>query len=254
MNDFLKNIIAQAGDIAKLYFEKGVSYSSKEHLGDLLTEADIAVQNFLVDQISKKYPNHCIHSEEMNQPINKGAQYEWVIDPIDGTRNFAMGIPLWGILIAVLKNNQTIMSAVINPVAQQLFFAEKEQGAFMNGKQIQVNSVDKTDHSFGFTVRRYDVPFEEKFKRANGFINDSTTVWTHNFGTFVAACYLAAGGIDFILTNAGFDHDYLAPLFICQEAGAVVTDSEGKPWTRGRNDVVVANPKLHPKILEFFNM
>lgn len=94
MDTFLKDIIKEAGQIAKGYFDKGVSHEEKSHVADLLTEADLAVSDFLVKKIHETYPDHHIKSEELGEEINPGAEYEWVIDPIDGTRNFAMGVPV----------------------------------------------------------------------------------------------------------------------------------------------------------------
>lgn len=251
IEQFLKDIIREAGELAKGYFQKGVSARAKAHLGDLVTEADEAVSDFLIQKIKEKFPDHGIHSEEQKNDINPGSQFEWIIDPIDGTRNFANGIPLWCVMIAVYENGQALLAAVYQPLANEIFFAVKGRGATLNGLPIQVNNVSTFDHGFGLAVRvdnRSDK--EPEFKRLLDRLNNDTTVWMHNFGTMLASCYLASGGVDFFAENAGFDHDYAAPALICAEAGAVVTDADGNPWVRGRRDIVMANPKLHPKVLE----
>lgn len=249
MQDFLKRTIREAGAIAKKYFDEGVKHSTKVHIGDLLTAGDIAVSDFLVGQISKKFPDHQIHSEEMKEDINPGAEYEWVIDPIDGTRNFAMGVPMWCQLVAVLKGGEPHLAAIYNPIVDELFFAEKGKGAELNGEKITVNGVDSLDHSFGAMIRSYDTMHEERYKKFLCAITNDTTVWMHNYGTMLAAAFVASGGADFFVTNAGWDHDYLAPALLCEEAGAKVTDSDGNPWKRGRRDIVIANTALYPKIM-----
>ncbi len=251
MDEFLKITIRSAGEIAKEYFTQGVSATTKANLGDLLTVADKAVENFLVQKILAEYPDHHIHSEELAEDINPGGEYEWVIDPIDGTRNFAGAIPFWCHLIAILKNGEPYLAAAYNPIADELFFAEAGKGAYLNGRQIKVNSVDTLDFSFGHIVRNtaQDVA---GFKQLALRVINETTAWAHNFGTMLSACYVAAGGADFFAINCGYDHDYLAPALICAEAGAQVTDSEGNPWVRGRRDLVIANPLLHAKLLQFF--
>lgn len=252
MQEFLKNTIKEAGDIAKEYFLKGVTHKIKANIGDLVTDADIAVSNFLIEKIHDKYPDHHIHTEEEGDDINSGAQYEWVIDPIDGTRNFAMGVSFWCVMIAVLKDGEVCLSAIYNPLAQELFFAEKGRGAYMNDEKISVNKVDSLDYGFGVAARTTNTDKEEEYKKVLARLNTDTDVWIHGFGTMLAVCHLANGGIDFMISNCGFDHDYLPCYLICREAGALVTDSEGNDWTRYRRDVVIANPNLHPKILELF--
>ncbi|MBI5729140.1 MAG: inositol monophosphatase [Candidatus Magasanikbacteria bacterium] len=251
IDQFLKDTIREAGALAKGYFQKGVSARAKAHLGDLVTEADEAVSDFFIKKIQQTFPDHAIHSEEMKNDINPGAQFEWIIDPIDGTRNFAKGIPMWCIMVAVYENGEPQFAAVYQPLVEELFFAVKGRGASLNGLPIRVNEVSSLDHGYGLAVRT-DRPSqkEPEFKRLLDRINNNTTVWMHNLGTMLASCYLASGGVDFFAENAGFDYDYAAPALICAEAGAVVTDADGNPWRRGRRDIVMANPKLHLKVLE----
>jgi len=254
MQKFLKKTIKEAGNIAVEYFRQGVAHRIKANLGDLVTDADIAVSNFLISKIHEEFPDHGIHTEEEGDDINPGAQYEWVIDPIDGTRNFAMGISFWCVMVAVLKDKELYISAIYNPLADELFFAEKGSGAFMNGEQIFVNKVDSLDHGFGVAIRADNTQKEEEFKKVLSKLNTDTDAWLHAFGTMLPACHLANGGIDFFVNNSGFDHDYLAAALICREAGAIVTDSDGNEWTRYRRDILIANPNLHPKLLELFSL
>jgi len=253
MKDFLKTIIKEGGQIAKEYFEKGVHYTTKKHLGDLLTEADTAVSEFLVGKIHEKYPDHHIMSEELEEDINPGAEYEWVIDPIDGTRNFANGIALWAVMIAVIKDGEQYLGAVYDPLADELFFAEAGHGASLNDMPISVNDVDSLDHAFSVSVRTdRDSSTSAKYRKLLTNIVQNTNVSMGNHLCALGMCYLAAGGIDFFVSNAGYDYDWLPVTIIASEAGAVVTDSDGNPWRRGRMDLVAANPKLHPKVMELF--
>lgn len=249
MQDFLKATIQEAGALAQQYFRTAVSVRTKRHPADLVTEADEAVSAFLVEKIHAAYPDHHIYSEEaVDNQINAGAEYEWVIDPIDGTWNFARGIPLWGVMIAVLYRGEQHLAAVYYPAAGELFFAKAGGGAYLNDAAINVNETDSLDYARGYASR---VLKYEQGKRYETLVASLAykNVSILNYGTIVSGCYLASGGIDFMAMNCGFDYDYLAPLLICSEAGAVVTDSDGNPWKRGRQDIVVANQKLHPKIL-----
>lgn len=254
MHQYLKQIIVEAGNMAKDYFLKGVTFKTKTNLGDLVTVADVAVSEFLTKKILAKYPTHQIHSEEVKDDINPGAEFEWIMDPIDGTRNFAKGIPMWCVMVAVYQNQEPLFAAVYNPVSSELFFAKTGEGATLNGMPLKVNDVSSLDYGFGSFSRGLHTTHEANYRKMSDRLNNETTVWVHNFGTMLGACFVAAGGVDFFAINAGLDHDYAAPVLICKEAGALVTDSDGNPWQRGRRDIVIANPKLHPKILELLKL
>ncbi len=258
MDEFLKAMIIEAGAMAKGYFDAGVSYTIKSNPGDFVTEADIAVSNFIIKKIHEAYPDHHIHSEEMKEDINPGAEYEWTIDPIDGTRNFATGVSIWCTMVAVLKNGVTILAAVYNPLSNELFFAEKGKGATLNGKPISVSSRSHLDFSTGSISRMwagstvYGMEIE-RFRHFYSRMVQESNVWIHQLGTMLACCMVARGGFDFFANNAGLDFDYLPGILICQEAGAVVTDSDGNPWKRGKQDVVIANPVLHKEVMKYFS-
>src|SRR3989338_779233 len=133
MQEFLKKIIVEAGQIAIKFYDRGnVTVATKSYERDFVTEADIAVNDFLVDAIRKEYPDHQITSEELEEPINKGAPYEWVIDPIDGTSNFVDGIPLWGVIIALIQDWLQRLGGFYPPYCRDLHFAKKGAGALLN--------------------------------------------------------------------------------------------------------------------------
>jgi myo-inositol-1(or 4)-monophosphatase len=257
MQEFLKELIVEAGAMAKGYFEVGVTRTTKSHPTDFVTEADVAVNNFIVERIKREYPDHAIHSEEIATDTNPGAEYEWVIDPIDGTRNFAHSMPLWCCMIAVLKNNETILAAVYQPVTHELFFAQKGKGATLNDKPIFVSTRPDLRYATASISRMaeagsvYGTHIERYKDFVTRIVND-TNVWVHSFGNMTAACAVANGGLDFFTQNAGRDYDYLPSVLICEEAGAVVTDSDGNPWTRHRQDIVIANPVLHKEVMKLF--
>lgn len=252
MEKFLQTTIKEAGTIALNYFRQGVEFKTKAHLGDLVTVADLEVSAFLQKQILAKYPDHGFHSEELKEPFNPDSEYLWMVDPVDGTRNFAKGIPMWCVMVALWHNNKLEMSAVYSPVSNELFFAKSGKGATLNNKLIHVNQVESLEQSFGCAIRGTSsyITHAQEFCRLVDRLTNDTTAWTHNFGTMLASCYVASGGVDFFAENGGLDHDYAAPTLICSEAGALVTDSEGNPWQRGRRDIVIANPNMHKKVLE----
>lgn len=249
MQEFLSQIAHEAGALAHKYYQDGTERSLKTNRHDFLTDADVAVSTFLVDKIHAKYPDHHIYSEEMAEDINSGAEYEWVIDPIDGTWNFANHIPNWGILIAVLKNDETLYAATYWPIDDYLFTAEKGKGAFLNGEKITVSTHEDLDNSAGYLFSLPSRPRAEVFaSAAEKLFNAGARI--KNYSCMYNAMLVTRGVFDFYAGNGGFDYDHLAPVLIAQEAGAVVTDSFGNPWKRDSKDLVIANSSIHPKLIE----
>ena len=255
MQEFLTQIIRDAGALAKEYFYRGVTHKSKSSLQDLVTEADYAVSDFLIEKIRQRFPDHSITSEEVERTINPGGEYEWLIDPIDGTRNFAMGVPIWCIIVAVLQKGEPVLGAVYAPIPDELFFGKLGHGATLNSMPIWVSDQEDLEYAMGHFSRMpeststYGVKID-RYKQALDRLNRQTHVWIHQFGCMLGMCYLASGGIDFMTQNAGLDHDYVAPVLIAREAGAKATNAEGEEWQRGMQDIVVANPTLHAQVME----
>ncbi|TAN33568.1 inositol monophosphatase [Patescibacteria group bacterium] len=257
MLEFVKSTIKEAGYLAKGYYLKGVKSGVKSNPSDVITEADTEVEKFLIEKILEKYPDHGIISEERKEEINPGAEHTWVIDPIDGTRNFANHVAMWCVMVGLTKNGTPYLSAIYDAMNDELFWAQKGEGAYLNGERIKVGNYDKVEHCFlifsqgavgcGNGQKRF-----KDYVRFWNNINGDTGCWLHNMGTILTMCHLAAGRIDAVVTNAGFYHDFLAPYVIATEAGAKWTNSFGEEWKRGECDIIVANPVLHKKLLELF--
>ena len=260
MQEFLKQIIKEAGYIAKGFYERDVKDLDAHTKGDptdIVTIADKAVSEFLVAKIQEKFPEHGIISEELDYEINPGAEYTWVMDPIDGTRNFANHIGVWCTMIGITKNGEPQIGAIYDALNDELFFAEKGKGAQLNDHPINVSATDDIRHfkiCFGAGQIRgnsvYDVPYKI-MERLVGFYNNlmkDDGHWISNYSTCLTLGHIAAGRIDAYVLCGGVYHDYLAGFVIASEAGAKFTDIDGNVWKRGRRDIVVANPKLHKKI------
>lgn len=258
MERFIRDIVRRAGIIGLEYFQEGVEKRIKTVAADILTQADLSISEFLVNEIQRRYPDHCILSEELPEKVNPGAQYEWVIDPIDGTYAFAHGIATWAVMLAVLKDDELMYNAVYFPVQDHFFFAEKGKGAFKNDQRIHIVEDDTLDFRHVlFVAARGETTygmFPERFRRAEMELVMNHNMLRMNLGSSASICYFAAGGLTAVMHNAGMDWDRLPIVLIAQEAGAVVTDSDGNPWNRGRQDVIMANKTLHPKIMELFRL
>lgn len=259
MLEFAKNLAKEAGSLALGYYKEGVSHTFKSSPSDLVTEADTVVSDFIIKKIKETYPDHGIISEEEDQIVNENAEYVWVIDPIDGTRNFANHIALWCTIIGLTKNGEPYMGVIYDPINDELFYAKRGEGAYCNEKKIKVSEHGDVDHAF--TVFSNGMVNEEspyspdKFEEYLDFYKNlmgDNGHWISNLGTMLECCQLAAGRIDAVVKNCGLYWDYLAPYVITTEAGAVWTDCAGEKWEKGKLDIVVANPELHAKLLKLF--
>lgn len=257
MREFLEKIIVEAGDLALGYYSKGVTSTTKSHETDIVTEADRAVSDFLIKKITLQFPDHGVRSEEsMDGGVKQDASIQWIIDPIDGTRNFASGIPSWATMIAIVENGVTIHSGVYFPISKELFLATKGEGATVNGISIKCSEKQTLQYSSGkmFACDALGVygTHVEMYKQAFVRIISDYSMKMREFGSAASLCYVAKGAIDFAFGNAGFEWDFLPTFLICQEAGLRVTDCEGNPWQIGRQDYVIANISLHSEVLSYF--
>ncbi len=149
--DFTTGIAQDAGQ-QLLHMQKEATVSSKVD-GSLVTEADIAVDRFLTEQIQQHYPEDSIISEESTHH-HRAAPATWVIDPLDGTTNFTGGLHFWGVSIARIENNQPTLGVLYFPVVNELYHAHKGSGAFENGKRLQTVDQAITKNTFMFKCSR----------------------------------------------------------------------------------------------------
>ena len=146
LKETLLNAVHAGGAQMQHYFNGRFTISSKSNINDLVTEADHASEKAIIEIIQKNYPDHFILSEETGE-IKTTSEYKWIIDPIDGTINFANGIPICCVSIGLEKDGEIIMGSVYNPFMNELFVAEKKKGATLNNKKIQVSNKSNVDNS-----------------------------------------------------------------------------------------------------------
>src|SRR5260221_2854096 len=142
------------------FFNGDFKVSNKEGINNLVTEADHASEKVIIETIKANYPDHFILSEEVGE-IKTNSEYKWIIDPIDGTVNFANGIPICCVSIGIEQNGTMILGAVYNPFFNEFYFAEKGSGATLNDKKISVSiktEVIKSCLATGFPYTYLDSP------------------------------------------------------------------------------------------------
>jgi myo-inositol-1(or 4)-monophosphatase len=152
MKDLLITALRTSGKSLLMYFNKPLEIKQKESQSSIVTEADLKSEKVIIDIIRKVYPSHNIISEEAGF-ISNNSEYTWIIDPLDGTSNFASGIPWFGVLITLFKQNTPVMAGAYLPVQDTLYFAESGKGAFRDGVQLPRLADKKIkDSLFSFCV------------------------------------------------------------------------------------------------------
>ena len=247
-NTLLRAIDAGAAELRR-YFNGSFTISSKESINDLVTDADHASERAIIKIIQDKHPDHFILSEETGS-VQTNSKTKWIIDPIDGTINFANGIPICCVSIGVEQDGEMLMGAVFNPFMNELFFAEKGKGATLHEKPIKVSDKDNLLTSClvtGFPYQYLDVangPLEifEKLIRKS--------IPVRRLGSAALdLCWTAAGRFDGFYEHKLQAWDSAAGYIIVQEAGGVVTDLKGDKFNPYQPGIIASNGKIHDQLL-----
>jgi myo-inositol-1(or 4)-monophosphatase len=253
----LKNILQkaarEAGQLMKERFNSGFRIDNKDGVNDLVTEVDHASEKLIMDIIRTEFPDHFILSEEVGE-IKMDSAYKWIIDPIDGTVNYANGIPICCVSIGVEHEGKMVLGAVYNPFIDEFFFAEKGAGAFMNEKRIRVSEKDSVSHSclvtgFPYTYLDSQNGPLEVFSR---LIRKGIPV--RRLGSAaIDLCWVAAGRFDGFYEHKLNAWDSAAGFLLVEEAGGKVTDFEGNPYSPYQPHIVATNGKIHTELLGWVN-
>lgn len=257
MNELLKNTLLRAlhagADVLKNYFEGTFEVHSKSSLNDLVTEVDKKAEDTIIDVIRAEFPEHFILSEEVGE-MSTTSNYKWVIDPIDGTVNFAHGIPICCVSIGLEKDGQMLMGAVFNPFMNELFFAEKGKGAFLNNRKLSVSTNPKIESAClvtGFPYRWVDVEADpiSVFER---FIRLGLPV--RRLGSAALdLCWVAAGRFDGFWEYNLNPWDIAAGYLIIEEAGGRISNFKGDAYNIYDKQTLATNGQIHEQMLDIIN-
>lgn len=247
----LLKAVQAGGHVLKSYFQGEFKISSKSSINDLVTEADLASEKAIIEIIKAAFPGHFILSEEAGE-IRMDSEYKWLIDPIDGTVNFANGIPLCCVSIGVEKEGKMLMGAVYNPVLNEFFFAEKGSGSTLNDKKIAVSAKTSVSNSClvtGFPYSYLDAPdgplvvFERLIRKG---------IPVRRLGSAaIDLCWVASGRFDGFYEHNLQAWDSAAGSLIVEEAGGRVSDFEGEEYSPYKRRVLATNGKIHDEMIRW---
>ena len=216
---------------------------------ELVTEADAAVEKYLLEQIQTAFPHHSINAEESGEQ-ERDSDHKWYIDPIDGTLNYAHGFPIYAVSVAYAYKGELQLGVICNPAGHETYWAAKGQGARLNGKPIQVSSTKTLQDSLlitGFRKFLIDTPRSN----LNNFIRLSREVQTvRRLGSAALdLAYVACGRAESFWEIELNPYDVAAGILIVREAGGIVDSLYGDgELLSGKVDILCANPHIFPQM------
>lgn len=249
-----KQVALEAGKMLKSNFLKfdrfkGLKIKSKDQIQ---TWADRAAEKIILSKIKSHFPDHKIFSEEAGSN-HKHSDYYWIIDPLDGTTNYSMHLPAYGVSIGLAYKQEMVLGVTFIPELGELTVAEKGQGAYINGKRIHVsrqNVLSKSLLTFCHGSMIYDIKrvikLYSQFKiKGFDFRQIGCAVMEFNF--------VAAARTEAIMLPGANLHDVAAGALIVKEAGGRVTDFKNKEWNIFSKDILASNGKVHKQVLKIIN-
>lgn len=238
MKQLLLDTIKEAGALSLKYFRKEYT-TSRKGSQDIVTEADTAIETFIRKKLEPTGYNILGEEEGFAQA---DSNYTWYIDPIDGTRNFNRGIALYSITIALAKQGEIIMGAIYDPVADELFFAEKGKGATLNGQKIYVRHAEPHE-----TIFTCSASYAKQLRK----------------DLFLLTRVLGSAAIELAYVDCGRSQgcalrnlkpwDFAAGALLIKEAGGNVTDIHGDSFNLDDDTILATTKELHPVLFDYLN-
>lgn len=250
IRDLAVDVARAAGDLLTRAARDGArGIGSKSTVIDLVTDADRDSERLVLEAIAGRFPEHALLAEESGAGRTDGP-YRWIIDPLDGTVNFAHGLPHFAVLIAVQErsggNYETVVGVTYDPMRDELFLAARGQGATLNGAPIAVSKVERLIDATAATGFAYDRLFREDDNQREFCRMNLVTQGVRRFGSAgLDLAYVAAGRFDVYWEASLNPWDLAAGALLVAEAGGQVTSSTGGPVDLAAGNVIASNGRLH---------
>lgn len=246
MENKIHEIAKNAGEILRSYFGKVSQVKEKQFYWDLVSEADLASEAYIISEIKKEFPGHSILSEEAGSLVESTSSFEWVIDPLDGTTNFTHGYPMVSISIGLLVNKIPTLGVVYNPILEEFFSASKGKGATLNGNPLQVSGVKILEKSLLATGFAYDRKFVREKNYAEFCHMTEICQGVRRCGSAaIDLAYVAAGRLDGYWERGLKPWDMAAGIVLVSEAGGKVTSYEGEAFDITSGRILATNAHIH---------
>jgi len=249
--DLARRLAREAGWLQRDRYGDELTIDTKSASIDLVTEVDRACEALIVGALERERPDDAVLAEEGSGRDREGAPWRWIIDPLDGTTNYAHGYPRFCVSIGVEHHGERTVGVVYDPLLDELFHAVRGGGAWLGERRLQVSREADLGNAllatgFAYDVRRTRDDNVEQFAR---FLKASRAV-RRDGSAALDLCYVAAGRFDGFWEFKLHAWDVAAGLLIVEEAGGRCTDARGGPPLRSGRETVASNGLVHPAMLE----
>lgn len=247
--DFAIQCALESGRIQSEYFQKRIGIHHKGEI-NIVTDVDIACQRRIIELIEKQYPDDAIIAEEKENTFDE-TRNKWIVDPLDGTTNYAHGYPFFCTSIAYEVKGEVVAGVVYNPIFKELFSAQKGEGASFNGEKIQVSGINDMKQALLSTGFPYDLPTSTKNNISHfvNFLYHAQAV-RRDGSAALNLCYVACGRFDAHWEMKLNPWDMAAGVLIVKEAGGSVTDFQGEKFNIYGDELLASNGLLHDRLLQ----
>ncbi|HVF22139.1 MAG TPA: inositol monophosphatase family protein [Pyrinomonadaceae bacterium] len=219
---------------------------------DLVTEADVASENLIIERIRSYYPQHAILAEESGETVlvgGKRSEWKWVIDPLDGTTNYAHGYPCFCVSIALEHNGVIEIGVIYDPVRDEMFAAERGNGATLNGRGIRVSEVEELKDAMLCTGFPYNVRERPDFTRDFTNFTMAAQAVRRDGSAAIDLAYVACGRFDGFWEDGLSPWDIAAGMVLIEEARGKVTNFDNEPLSIYTKKVLATNGLVHDAML-----
>jgi len=228
-------------------FGKSRDSRVKGNAKGLVTATDLASEKAILE-ILQNESNHPVLSEESESKIEMNGPV-WVVDPLDGTNNFARSLPLFAVSVGLMEGNESLAGVIIDVVNNKEYYAIKGSGAFCNGEKIIHPKFDTEYIPMLFLNHGYAEVDREKFKELSKLLASDFNILKLGT-TALELCYIASGSVDGFICFGDELWDFAAGIVIAQEAGCVFTDWKGKPWDGAHSHLLIARTEIHNDLVK----
>ena len=249
MLNFAIETARDAGQLLLEKFGRKINISKKGDI-NLVTEADLASEALIIERIKSHYPKHSILAEESGTATVEGnGQWKWIVDPLDGTTNYAHGYPCFCVTLALEHEGKIVIGVTFDPTRDELFAAERGQGASLNGRKIRVSETEQLSESLIVTGFPYDFKGKENFsKHLNAFLLRARGV-RRDGSAAIDLAYVACGRFDGFWEEGLNPWDVAAGVLLVEEAGGTVSYYDGSPFSVYTPPICASNGFIHSEML-----
>jgi myo-inositol-1(or 4)-monophosphatase len=252
--NFATQIAREAGKL--LVQRLGIAKITTKGDINLVTEADIAAENLIIERIQSYYPQHEILAEESGEVVlvsGKRSEWKWIIDPLDGTTNYAHGYPCFAVSIGLEYAGELVIGVVYDPMRDEMFAAERGQGATLNDRRIRVSSVEELSKAMVCTGFPYNVRERPDFAREFVKFTMEAQAVRRDGSAALDLAYVACGRFDGFWEDGLSPWDIAAGAMLIVEAGGRVTKFNDQPVDIYNEQVLASNGLIHDTMMNVIN-